>query len=78
VSWSKKLPEPIRLRNGRELATLSDARSLSSALGNLGRHTRPGTELILKATETGKRADLIDAGHQLARAAQADEILARN
>jgi len=35
-------------------------------------------ELLLQAAETGKRADLIDPGHQLARAAHADGILARN
>jgi hypothetical protein len=28
VSWSRKLPQPVRLRDGRELITLSDARAL--------------------------------------------------
>jgi hypothetical protein len=35
VSWSKKLPEAIRIRARRELPTLSDARALSMA-------TKPG------------------------------------
>jgi hypothetical protein len=55
--------------------------SLIFGLGE-SRQARPtwayAAELILKAAETGKRADLIDAGHQLARAAHADGILARN
>ena len=28
MSWSRKLPQPVRLRDGRELITLSDARAL--------------------------------------------------
>jgi hypothetical protein len=30
------------------------------------------TELLLKAAETGKRADVVDAGHQARRPAKAD------
>lgn len=60
---------------------ISDARSLILGLGK-SRQARPtwlyATELLLKAVETGKRADLIDASHQLARAAHADGILARS
>jgi hypothetical protein len=81
VSWSKKLPGPIKLRDGRELATLSDARSLILDLTE-SRRARPtwlyATELILRAAETGKRADLAEARRQIARAASADGILARN
>ena len=60
MSWSKKLPGPIKLRDGRELATLSDARSLILDLTE-SRRARPtslyATELILRAAETGKRAE---------------------
>ena len=81
MSWSKKLPGPIKLRDGRELATLSDARSLILDLTK-SRRARPtwlyATELILRAAETGKRADLAEARRQIARAASADGILARN
>jgi hypothetical protein len=63
------------------LITLSDARALILGLAE-SRQARPtwlyATELLLQAAETGKRADLIDAGHQLARAAHADGILAQN
>ena len=61
MSWSKKLPGPIKLRDDRELATLSDARSLILDLTE-SRQARPtwlyATESILRAAETGKRADL--------------------
>ena len=53
---------------------ISDARSLILGLGE-SRQARPtwlyATELLLKAVETGK-PDLIDASHQLARAAHAE------
>ena len=32
MSWSRKLPSPIALKDGRTLATLADARSLMQSL----------------------------------------------
>ena len=80
MSWSKKLPEPIRLRDGRELLTLSDARALILGLAESRQH-RPtwayAVELLLQAAETGKRADIADAWAQISRAALADGMRAR-
>jgi hypothetical protein len=80
VSWSKKLPEPVRLKDGRELITLSDARALILGLAE-SRQARPtwlyAIELLLKAADTGKRADVVDAWAQIARAAHADGLKAR-
>jgi hypothetical protein len=80
VSWSKKLPEPIKLRDGRELRTLSDARALILGLAESRQH-RPtwayAVELLLHAAETGKRDDLNDAWAQISRAAYAEGLRAR-
>jgi hypothetical protein len=79
VSWERKLPEPIKLRDGRELRTLSDARTL--ILGLAGSRHRPtwayAVELLLQAAETGKRADVTDAWAQISRAAYAEGLKAR-
>jgi hypothetical protein len=75
LSWTKELPEPIKLRDGRELRTLSDVRALILRLPETISHNPKwayATELLLKAAETGKRADVVDAGHQARRPAKAD------
>lgn len=80
MSWSKKLPEPIKLWDGRELRTLSDVRALILRLPETISHNPKwayAAELLLKAAETGKRDDVLDAGHQAARAAKADNYMAR-
>jgi hypothetical protein len=81
VGWKKELPEPVRLRDGRELITLWDARALILGLAE-SRQARPtwlyATELILKAAETGKRADVANAWAQIARAAHADGMKGRS
>jgi hypothetical protein len=64
MSWSKKFGEPIRVRDGRELRTLSDVRAM--ILRMEGRiegkpYYEYAIELLLKAAGTGKRGDLRDA-----------------
>jgi hypothetical protein len=80
VSWTKKLPEPIRLRDGRELITLSDARALILGLAESRQHRPTWTyavELLLQAADTGKPDDLKDAWAQVSRAAHAEGLKAR-
>jgi hypothetical protein len=75
VSWSKRLPEPIDLRDGRELRTLSDVRAFVLGLNERIAHKPTwayAVELLLTAAETGKRPMVIDVRHQVARAAKAD------
>jgi hypothetical protein len=59
---------------------MSDVRALILGLAESRQH-RPtwayAVELLLQAAETGKRADIIEAGHQIARAAFADGMKAR-
>jgi len=57
VRWSRKLPEPVRLRYGRELITLSDARALILGLAE----SRQAPDLAL-ATELLLQAMVLGAG----------------
>jgi hypothetical protein len=75
MSWERRFGEPIRLKDGRELKTLSEVRALILRM----EHRIAGVpyyeyaiELLLKAADTGKKADVQDAGHQLHRALRAD------
>jgi hypothetical protein len=80
LSWSKKFSQPIRLKDGRELRTLSEARALIVRMeGRI--EGMPvyeyAIELLLKAAETGKRADIQEAENQLGRAVFVDGLKAR-
>ncbi|HEU0147962.1 MAG TPA: hypothetical protein VFR21_13950 [Bradyrhizobium sp.] len=77
MSWERKFGEPIRLKDGRELRTLSEARALILRIERRveGKPTYEyAIELLLKAAETGKRADVQDAEFQMHRALKADGI----
>ncbi len=80
MSWSKKMPMPIRLRDGRELHTLSDAGELILRLPDSIQQRSTwtyATELLMQAAKSGRKDDMVDACHQVARAAKADGMLAR-
>jgi hypothetical protein len=75
MSWGKKFGEPIRLKDGRELRTLSEARAL--ILRMEGRiegkpYYEYAIDLLLRAAETGKKAHVQEAEQQLHRALKAD------
>jgi hypothetical protein len=60
VSWTKKLPEPIKLRDGRELRTLKDAGALVLRLPEMIQHAPKwvyAAELLMEAARTGKKAE---------------------
>ena len=81
MSWSKKFPEPVKLRDGRELRTLRDAGDLISRLSETIQH-RPtwvyAAELLMQAVESGKRADVEEAWRQVNRAALNDGMKAQS
>jgi hypothetical protein len=79
MSWEKKFMEPIRLKSGRELRTLSDARALILGMEKWLRGSRweYAIELLLKAAETGTKADIQDAWAQIGRALLGEGLLAR-
>jgi hypothetical protein len=76
MPWTRKFPQPIKLKDGRKIATLGQARELMLALPE--RHQiRPfwqyAAELILEAAERGSSID--DAWAQLHRALTAEGLL---
>jgi len=66
MPWSKPLPKPITLADGRVLATLLDARNLLVE-GNLREDPAAvrALELLLEAAETGDPADIQVAADQV-------------
>jgi hypothetical protein len=80
MSWGKKFGEPIRLKGGRELITLADARAQILGMEGWVKGSRweYAIELLLKAAETGKRTDVQDAWAQVARALFAEGVIARS
>jgi hypothetical protein len=78
MPWTRKLPEPIKLKDGRKIATLGQARELMLALPE--RHQiRPfwqyAAELLIDAAERGDRASVDDAAAQISRALAAEGLL---
>jgi hypothetical protein len=71
MPWTRKFPEPIKLKDGRKIATLGQARELMLALPE--RHqSRPfwqyAAQLLIEAAERGDRASVDHAAAQLSRA----------
>jgi hypothetical protein len=77
-TWSHKLPRALELRDGRKLQTLADASQVLLAMTEQ-RQLRPwnqhAAELLLKAAETGRRADLEAATAQVGRALAKEGML---
>lgn len=68
MSWDKKLSRPLLLDNGQRLLTLSDVRSFFIDRFASVTHSAPlayAGELLLKAAETGKCADIEAATDQI-------------
>lgn len=75
--WSRKLTEPIVLKDGRKLVTLDDARKLMLGLTEraaLWPYWQYAGELVLAAAEK-PRASIKDAWAQLRRALVAEGML---
>jgi hypothetical protein len=78
MPWTRKFPEPIKLKDGREIATLGQARELMLALPE--RHqSRPfwryAAQLLIDAAGRGDRARVDDAAAQISRALAAEGLL---
>jgi hypothetical protein len=67
VNWDKKLPRPIALEGGRKLITLKDAGDLIGSFNVVRKDAalEHAIELLMRAAETGKKADVAAAAHQL-------------
>lgn len=77
MTWTRKLPIPILLKDGRTIATLGQARDVMLALPE-HRRMKPfwqyAAELLLDAAEQGG-GDIDDAWAQLSRALTAEGLL---
>ena len=78
--WKGKFTEPVLLRDGRSIATLSQARDLILHLTE-AQQERPfwayAAKLLLAAAESGEAADIRDAAHQLLRALTSENMQSR-
>jgi hypothetical protein len=71
MPWNKRLSRPLVLKDGARLETLSDVRALFLDRFSTITHSDPiayAGELLLRAAETGKRADIEAATEQIERA----------
>jgi hypothetical protein len=78
VAWSRRLPFPLHLNDGRRIATLAEARDLmvaSSRLDQTNPHWSRAGDLLLEAAYRGRKATIADAGAQLSLALKADGLM---
>jgi hypothetical protein len=77
MPWTRRFPEPIRLKDGRTIATLGQARAVMLALPE--RHqSRPfwqyAAELLIDAAGRSNLDSVDDAAAQLSRALSAEGL----
>jgi hypothetical protein len=68
MPWTQKLSRPLTLKDGHRLLTLNDVRAVSLDRFTNIIHSAPlahAGRLLLKAAETGKRADIAAATDQI-------------
>jgi hypothetical protein len=78
MTWSRKFPDPLRLKDGRVIATLAQARDLMLALpqdSQANPYWRGAADLLLQAAYRGRQAPIQDVGAQLSRAFRADGLM---
>jgi hypothetical protein len=76
MQWDTRFWKPIRLKNGRKIETLGEARDLIHALPKgqrLDSEWQLAAELLARASEATSLAD--DALSQLVRALRAEELI---
>jgi hypothetical protein len=78
MTWSRRLPEPLRLNDGRTVATLAEARDLMLTLPHeteIDPHWRQAAEVLLKAAYRGRQDPIHDASRELSRALRANGLI---
>ena len=72
TGWKRRLPRPIKLRDGHVIETMEQAAGLMTLRLPKQHQLKPTWQktaaLLLQAHESGKRADLLEANSQLRRA----------
>jgi hypothetical protein len=78
MTWSRKLPKPLYLNDGRAIVTLAQARDVMLTLP-YERQTNPywqeAAEVLMKAAYRSRQDPIHDAGQHLSRALRADGLL---
>jgi hypothetical protein len=78
MSWSRRLPTPLYLSDGRTIATLGEARDAMLTISRLEQsnpHWRLAAELLMEAAYRGRRDPIMDVGAQVTLALRADGLL---
>jgi hypothetical protein len=76
--WSRKLPRPIYLNDGRTVGTLAAARDLMLSLPQNRQtceHWQWAAELLLEAAYFGRQNPVREAGTQVVHALAADGLI---
>jgi hypothetical protein len=78
MSWSRRLPKPLYLNDGRTIVTLAQARDVMVALSRVNQtnpHWRRAAELLMEAAYRGRQEQIQDAGVELSEALRADGLI---
>jgi hypothetical protein len=78
MSWSRRLPKPLYLNDGRTIVTLAQARDVMVALSRIDQtnpHWRRAAELLMEAAYRGRQEQIQDAGVYLSQALRADGLI---
>jgi hypothetical protein len=78
MTWSRKLPKPLYLNDGRTLTTLAQARDAVLALPQphqADQHWQHAAELLSEASNRGRQDPILDAQTQLSRALEAEGLI---
>jgi len=76
--WSRKLPRPIYLNDGRTIGTLAAARDLLMSFSERrlnDPHWRDTAALLLEAARIGRLDPIRDAGAQLSRSLEFEGLI---
>lgn len=78
MTWSRRLPTPLYLNDGRTIATLAEARDAMLPLSRRDQtnpHWTRAAELLMEAAYRSRQEPIADAGAQLSLALKADGLI---
>jgi len=76
--WSRRLPKPIYLNDGRTIGTLAAARDLMLSFSQRRQsdpHWQDAAFMLLNAARIGRLDPIREAGAQVSRALEADGLI---
>ena len=78
MRWTRKLPKPVFLNDGRTVATLAQARDILLALPQIRQsnpHWLDAAEQLMEAAHRGGRDVILEAGKQFSLAMKANDLI---